>query len=373
MPVLKPDGSVRICGDFRVTVNLVSKLDKYPIPKAKDLFAKLSNGKYFSKIDLRQAYQQLEVDEESQQYLVVNTHKGLFKYRRLPYGVASSPGIFQRVMESLLQGIDGVEVYIDDILISGSTEEEHLKALEEVLRRLEKAGLRVKLKKCMFMRPSVEYLGHKIDANGLHPLQDKVHAIKEAPTPQSVQELRSYLGLLTYYNKFLPNLSTTLHPLHKLLQKNVPWRWRAEQEKAFAKSKELLTSTKFLAHFDSTQKLTLACDASSYGVGAVLAHKMPDGSKRPIGYASRTLTKSERNYSQLEKEGLSCIFGIKKFHDYVFGHAFELVTDHKPLLGLLKEDRATTLPGSSAGICSYLAMNTPWCLGTPLLMLMPMH
>ena len=260
-------------------------------------------------------------------------------------------------MESLLQGIDGVEVYIDDILISGSTEEEHLKALEEVLRRLEKAGLRVKLKKCMFMRPSVEYLGHKIDANGLHPLQDKVHAIKEAPTPQSVQELRSYLGLLTHYNKFLPNLSTTLHPLHKLLQKNVPWRWRAEQEKAFAKSKELLTSTKFLAHFDSTQKLTLACDASSYGVGAVLAHKMPDGSERPIGYASRTLTKSERNCSQLEKEGLSCIFGIKKFHDYVFGHAFELVTDHKPLLGLLKEDRATTQQASARIKCWHLFLS----------------
>jgi hypothetical protein len=202
-----------------------------------------------------------------------------------------------------------------------------LKTLEEVLTCLDKAGLRVKQKKCEFMRPSVNYLGHRIDTTGLHPLQDKVQEIKEAPTPKPVQELKSYLGILTYYGKFLPNLSTTLHPLYKLLQKDLPWH---EQKKAFAASKDLLTSAKFLVHFDSTQKLTLACDASGYGLGAVLAHKMPDGSEKPIGFASHTLTQSERNYSQLEKEGLACIFGIKKFHDYLLGHPFELVTDNKP-------------------------------------------
>ena len=144
------------------------------------------------------------------------------------------------------------------------------------------------------------YLGHRIDAAGLHPFQDKVQAIKEAPEPKSVTELKSYLGMLTYYGKFLPNLSSTLHPLHKLLKKDAPWSWKAEQRKTFAESKDLLTSTKYLAHFDPSHKLTLACDAS-----AVLAHKMPDGSEKPIGYASCTLTNAERNYSQLEKEDLS--------------------------------------------------------------------
>ena len=153
--------------------------------------------------------------------------------------------------------------------------------------------------------------------------------------------------MLTYYSKFLPNLSTLLHPLYQLLRKDVDWSWGVAQAKAFNASKELLTSDKCLTHFDSTLELTLACDASAYGLGAVLSHKMADGTERPIAYSSRTLTASERNYSQLEKEGLACIFGIKKFHDYVFGHSFELVTDHKPLLGLLKEYRATSQQASS--------------------------
>ena len=251
------------------------------------------------------------------------------------------------MIESLLQGIEGVVVYIDDILVTGSSEEAHLKALDEVLSRLDRAGLRVKRSKCEFLRPSVTYLGHRIDADGLHPLPDRVRAIKDAPTPKSVTELKSYLGMLTYYSKFLPNLSLTLHPLYLLLRKDVKWKWGVAQAKAFAASKDLLTSDKCLTHFDSSLKLTLACDASAYGLGSVLSHKMPDGSERPIAYSSRTLSVAERNYSQLEKEGLACIFGIKKFHNYIFGRSFELVTDHKPLLGLLKEDRATSQQASS--------------------------
>ena len=348
VPVLKQDrASVRICGDFSVTVNPVSKLDKYPIPKVEDLFVRLSKGKYFSKLDLSCAYQQLPLDEESRKFVVINTHRGLFQYTRLPFGISSAPGIFQRVIESLLQGIEGVVVYLDDILITGSTEDAHLRTLDEVLSRLDHAGLRVKQSKCAFMRPSVTYLGHKIDVEGLHPLEDRVRAIKDAPIPKSVAELKSYLGMLSYYSKFLPNLTSTLHPLYHLLKKNTSWVWGAEQAKAFSASKELLTSSNCLTHFDSSLELTLACDASNYGVGAVLSHKMTDGSERPIAYASRTLNSSERNYSQLEKEGLSCIFGIKRFHNYLFGRHFELVTDHKPLLGLLKEDRAISPQASS--------------------------
>ena len=346
--VLKKDkSSVRICGDFSVTVNPVSKLDRYPIPKPEDLFAKLANGKQFSTLDLSHAYQQIPLDPESRKYVVVNTHKGLFQFTRLPFGISSATGIFQRVIESLLQGIDGVVVYLDDILITGSTEEAHLKTLEEMLRRLEQAGLRVKQSKCAFMRPSVCYLGHRIDAEGLHPLDDRVRAIRDAPTPTSVSELKSYLGMLSYYNKFLPNLSSLLHPLHRLLRKDVPWVWGKSQAKAFVNSKKLLLSSNCLTHFDISRELTLACDASNYGLGAVLSHKMSDGTDRPIAYASRTLSPAERNYSQLEKEGLACVFGVKKFHDYVFGRHFELVTDHKPLLGLIKEDRATPTQASA--------------------------
>ena len=174
-------------------------------------------------------------------------------------------------------------------------------------------------------------------------------AIKEAPNPTCVTELKSYLGLLTYYSKFLPNLSTTLAPLYTLLQKDYPWRWTGEEEKAFITSKELLTSESLLVHFDPKLKLILASDASAYDIGVVLAHCLPDGSEKPIGYVSRSLSKAERNYSQLEKEGLACIFGVKKFHSYLFGHSFELVTDHKPLLTLLNEHKATS-PQASARI-----------------------
>ena len=213
--VLKHDKSaVRICSDFSVTVNPVSKLDQYPIPKVSDLFAQLGQGKYFSTLDLSHAYQQLPLEAESRKFVVINTHKGLFCYTQLPFGISSAPGIFQRVIESLLQGIEGVIAYLDDILITGNSEEAHLKALEEVLSRLERAGLRVKRSKCTFMCPSVTYLGHKIDAEGLHNLADRVTALVDAPAPTSMGRLKSYLGMLSYYSKFLPNLSSTLHPLY---------------------------------------------------------------------------------------------------------------------------------------------------------------
>ena len=357
--VLKSDKkNVRLCGDFRMTVNPVAKLHRHPIPKVEDLFATLERGKKFTKLDLSQAYQQLPLHPDSRKYVVINTHKGLFQYTRLPYGISSAPGIFQKEMDNLLVGIPGVAVYLDDILVTGVTEQEHLKSLEEVLRRLGQSGLRVKKKKCLFMVPSVSYLGHKIDADGLHPLPDKLQAVKAAPTPRNVSELKSYLGLLTYYGKFLPNLSTHLEPLYRLLPKDSKWKWTKVQENAFEESKNLLQSSQLLVHFNPELPLILACDASAFGIGAVLAHRMPDGYEKPIGYASRTLNKAERNYSQLEKEGLSCVFGVKHFYSYLFGHPFELFTDHKPLLGLLGENKPTS-PQASARIrrwALYLSM-----------------
>lgn len=333
--VPKSDNSVRICGDYKTTINPVLDVDKYPLPNPQDLFSTLAGGCYFTKLDLSQAYQQMIMDEDSRKYLTVNTHRGLYQYTRLPFGVASAPAIFQAAMEQVLQGLDGVVCFLDDMLISGKTESEHLARLDAVLQRLEQNGLRLKLTKCEFMEPRVKYLGYIVDSEGLHPTPEKVQAVKDAPKPKNVQELRSFLGMLQYYARFLPNLSSVIHPLNALLSSYTPWKWTHECNEAFKAAKDQLVSAQVLAHYDANLPLCLACDASPYGVGAVLSHIMPDGEERPVAFASRTLTKSEQNYAQLEKEALSLIFGVKKFHPYIYGRQFTLLTDHKPLVRIL--------------------------------------
>lgn len=245
-------------------------------------------------------------------YTTINTHKGLFRYNRLPYGISSAPGIFQRTMENILQGMSRVIVRVDDILITGKNEMEHLGNLECVLEQLSKSGIRLNKSKCLFMSDEVIYLGHRVTKQGIHPVANKVEAITQAPPPTNVKELQSYLGMLNFYHRFLPNLSTVLAPLHKLLNKNEKWQWGKMQNKAWLDSKQLMTSSDLLIHFDTDKQMILSCDASPYGVGAVLSHQMVDESgqlcERPIGYASRTLTKSEKNYSQLEKEDLGRAF-----------------------------------------------------------------
>ena len=298
VPVLKPDGSVRICGDYKLTVNSVAKLDTYPLPRIDDLFTSLSGGKYFSKLDLAQAYLQLPLDEDSRKYVTINTQKGLYQYTRLPFGVASAPSIFQRTMENLLQGIPKVCIFLDDILITGATETEHLNNLHKVLTRLEQAGMHLRKDKCAFLLPQVEYLGHQISQSGLHPTKEKVRAIVEAPAPQNVSQLKSFLGVFNYYSTFLPNLSSVLAPLYSLLHKNTTWQWGMPQQTAFKEAKKLLTSSQVLVHFDAHKPLVLSCDASPYGVGAVLSHKLGDGSEHPVAFASRTLSPAEKQYSQ---------------------------------------------------------------------------
>ena len=172
----------------------------------------------FTKLDLTQAYQQLLLDENSQQYTTINTHQGLYRYTRLPFGI--SPAIFQKTMDVILQGIPYVCCYIDDILITGVNQQEHLQNLEEVLRHLEQNNLRIQKSKCEFFKDSVEYLGHCVDTQGLHTLPSKVEAILKAPDPENLQQLRSFLGLLNYYGKFIPNLASIVHPLNQLLQKD---------------------------------------------------------------------------------------------------------------------------------------------------------
>ena len=329
--VPKSDGSLRLCGDYKLTVNRSLEVEQYPLPKASDLFSSLTGGQKFTKLDLAQAYQQLPLDQKSQEYCIINTHQGLYRFTRLPFGVASAPAVFQRVIDTILQGIPHVLCYLDDLLITGTTEEEHLQNLEEVLRRLQQHGITLKRSKCKFFQDSVEYLGHCIDAQGLHTLPAKLEAIRKAPKPTNQQQLHSFLGLLQYYG----NLSTLVGPLNSLLQKNQPWKWTKECEKAFEDAKEALSSSSVLVHYNPNLPLCLATDASSYGVGAVISHVFANGDEHPIAYASRSLTASEKNYSQLEKEALSIVFGIKKFHQYLYGHLFTLYTDHKLLTNIL--------------------------------------
>ncbi|KAL9960436.1 hypothetical protein ACROYT_G033892 [Oculina patagonica] len=328
VPIVKEDGTIRICGDYKQTINQAAKLDNYPIPKIEDLYATLGGGKEFTKLDLSQAYQQLE-----------SVHKGLFRYNRLPHGISSAPGIFQRTIESLLQGIPQVVVRIDDILATGKTRHDHLNHLKEVLARLTKAGVRLKLKKCVFLRNEVVYLGHRINSDGIQPVDSKVRAIHEAPAPTNVKELQAFLGMLNYYACYLPNLATVLAPLHELLAKDCKWTWGKRQVEAFTQAKNMLSSSDLLVHYDPSKELVLSCDASPYGLGAVLSNII-NGEERPISYASRTLSPAERNYAQLDKEGAAVIFGIKKFHQYLYGQKFKIFTDHKPLLGLFKADKA---------------------------------
>ena len=193
-------------------------VEQYPLPRIEEIFANLAGGQKFTKIDLAKAYLQMEVKEEHKKYLTINTFNGLYQYERLVYGIASAPAIWQRAMDQVLQGIPYTQCYLDDTIITGRTDEEHLKNLDLVLTRLEEYGLHVNRSKCEFFKDQVEYCGHVIDTQGLHKSKEKVDAVLNAPRPDNLGKLQSYLGLVNYYRRFLPNLSTTLTPLNELLE-----------------------------------------------------------------------------------------------------------------------------------------------------------
>ena len=332
--VPKGDNSVRICGDYKVTVNPQLKIDQYPLPRIQDIFASLAGGQKFTKIDLRQAYNQLEMSEDSKSYLTINTHKVLYSYNRLVFGIAASPSIWQRTMDQILKDIPNTSCILDDIIITGKSDEVHLKTLETVLQRLQDYNLRVNRDKCSFFQEEITYCGHKINANGLHKTQDKIEAVINAPVPENVTQLRAFLGLVNYYSHFLPNMASVLHPLYQLLKKDRKYTWTPAAQNAFDTVKEMITSDTVLTHYNPDLPVKLACDSSAYGLGAVISHVMENGEERPIAFASRTLNAAEKNYAQIHKEALSLVWGVKKFHCMLFARKFTLVTDHQPLISI---------------------------------------
>ncbi|KAG7307507.1 hypothetical protein JYU34_007710 [Plutella xylostella] len=346
VPVPKADGGIRICADYKVTLNPVLLIDKYPLPKVEDLFVGLSGANYFSKIDLSQAYNQIEL-EDPDNLTVINTHKGLFKYKRLVYGLSSSPGIFQRIMASLLKDIPNVQVFLDDIILASQDIKTHLLLIEEVFKKLQDAGLKLKENKCFFMLNEVKYLGYIISKDGIKVDPEKVDAVVKIASPTNISQLRSFIGLVNFYARFVPNISTVLSPLYKLLKKGIRWNWNTECELSFNKIKAILCSTEVLAHYDPTKKLILTCDASPVGIGGVLTQVGADGCERPVSYISRTLSPAEQNYSQIDREALAIVFSLQKFHQYVYGRRFVLRTDHKPLVSIFGPKKGIPMMAAS--------------------------
>ena len=333
--VPKPGGGVRLCGDYKCTVNPQLAVPKTPMPSLEDILTKLAGMHKFCKLDLSTAYLQMQLDEDSQQMTVLNTPRGLLKMKRLPYGISASPAIFQSTMEKVLEGLPGVTCFLDDVLVAGATESETLERLDETLKRLKKWKLVLKRKKCQFMMTSIQYLGVELSGNGVRTVKEKVDPVLQAPRPQNSGELRSFLGAVTFYARFVADMSKVAAPLHRLLHKGQKWKWTEAEEDSFNELKQRLAQAPVLAHYDGRRPVRLITDASPHGLGAVLMQVDHDGNERPVRYASRSLTKAEKNYAQVEREGLAVIFGVTRFKQYLWGRKFTLVTDNKPLTTLL--------------------------------------
>lgn len=326
VPVLKNNGEIRICGDLAVTVNPNLNVTKRPFPHNDDIFQVLKKGLLFTQLDLPHAYMQIPVDKKSQKLLTITTHVGLFQYTKMTEGTASAPGEFQQIMNECLQGIPNTIAYLDNIFVTGSSNEEHVENLRRVCKRLEECGLRLNKAKCDFMKERIEVLGYVIDVNGLHKARSKVKAMWEAPRPTNSKQLSSFLGLINFYARFLPKRSDKLKPLFDCAH-NKNFKWSEECEKAFRWVKNELISPKVLAHYDPHEKLVLACDASMYGLSAILSHKYKDGTERPIAYASKKIPEKEISRAIIDKEASAIVFGFKKCYDFVYGREVILRTD----------------------------------------------
>lgn len=335
--VVKKDQGIRMVIDCKVSINKIIVPNTYPLPVAQDLFATLSGSKIFCSLDLAGAYTQLRLSQNSRQIMIINTIKGLYSYNRLPQGASSSAAIFQKVMDQVLKGLVGVSCYLDDVLISGEDFEDCKKKLYLVLERLSKFNIKVHLKKCKFFVSSLPYLGHVLTDSGLLPCPEKVETIRRAIAPKNVTELKAFLGLVNYYGRFIPNLSSHLSNLYNLLRKDTKFVWGKDCEKSFTNCKNLLLNSNLLEYYDPDKPIVVVSDACGYGLGGVIAHVVGK-EERPISFTSFSLNDAQKSYPILHLEALAIVSTIKKFHKYLYGKKFTVYTDHKPLIGIFGKD-----------------------------------
>nr|XP_049464977.1 uncharacterized protein K02A2.6-like [Anopheles coluzzii] len=308
--VRKANGQIRLCGDYSTGLNAALHPHEYPLPLPQDIFSKLARCKIFTQLDLSDAFLQVEIETGCRPLLTINTHRGLYHYNRLPPGIKVAPGAFQQIMDKMLAGINGVSAYMDDVIIGGKTQEEHDIALEETIKRIQDYGFTIRSEKCAFNKPQIRYLGHIIDSQGLRPDPLKIEAIKKLPPPKDISGVRSFIGAVNYYAKFIPSIRDLRYPMDKLLQNGNTFEWTPECQKVFERFKTVLSSDLLLTHYDPKLDIVVSADASSIGLGATLSHKFPDGSLKVVQHASRALSKAEEGYSQIDREGLAIIFAL---------------------------------------------------------------
>ncbi len=330
--VPKKNGSIRLCGDFKKHVNDSILDDRHPVPKIEEMFIQLNGSKIFSKIDMAKAYNQLELEDESKEILTWNTTKGLYKPNRLMFGVKIASGKFQREMEYLFKDIPEILIFQDDFIIHTKSKDLniHYTALRKVCERLRQVGMTVNKDKCRFFQTEIEFLGHKINERGIQKTQDKIEAVLKAKRPENVSEVRSLVGLIQFYSKFLPKLADVLSPLYQLLRKGVRFCWNSNCEAAFSKVKQMITSDEILVHYDPGLPIILATDASETGISGILLHKI-NGKEMPVAYWSRSLSQTEKNYAVLHREALAIVESVKKYYQYLYGRHFIIKTDHRAL------------------------------------------
>lgn len=337
----KPCGNLRCCGDFRA-LNEKTLLDGYPLPNLRHFVGKMKGSKVFSRVDLVKAYHQIPLSEESQRKATVVTPWGTYKFMRLAMGLRNSAQSFQRLMDTILAGLTNCFVYMDDVLIYTETEEEHLKILEELFKRLTANGLAISPKKCAFGQESLNFVGYHVDETGIKPMPKKLEAIAAYPSPEKAKQLLGFLGAINYYRRTLPKVNgkrpaEVLQPLYEAATRKTTKAfaaiWEEENlEESFKEAKQMLMSACQLEHPDPSLPLALTTDASDYAVGAVLEH-FRHGTWRPLGFWSRHLKPDKARWSPFKRELYAIKEAIRHFIAEVDGRNFAVYTDHKAILG----------------------------------------